>query len=298
MKKSIHWRKTAKVCPKCNLVRSHKAFVDGIENCASCAFDELVYSGYAQCCYCKTWLKKEEFPKRRHKKDHEKQNSICSKCLQIFRERHAVFKNSPRLTKGKYYICSGCNIAKSYISYPRGSGANKSLLCRCCITNRKIREERKFRCKGCCSVFPIDQIHWNKYCKRCYEKNKEWNKYKLRELRKDPIWAQYFKEMQRHQYYNVFKPIYNKVLALQIANGLAKKRKVNRNGFWYVLNHQLFQDFRKRYHHWDELTKKTINAMKNRNSDYKMEQIIRPIGQAITRKERLDLGLPLEDRWE
>lgn len=104
--------------------------------------------------------------------------------------------------------------------------------------------------------------------------------------------------MQRHQYYNVFKPIYNKVLALQIANGLAKKRKVNRNGFWYVLNHQLFQDFRKRYHHWDELTKKTINAMKNRNSDYKMEQIIRPIGQAITRKERLDLGLPLEDRWE
>lgn len=294
----IHWRKTAKTCSKCNKLRSYKQFIEGIQVCVICDFDELTQKHYQQCRYCKNWQKKGDFPKRRRKKDQDKESSICKKCLQIFRERHSLFKKAPRLKKGELYLCSGCNILKSCLSFPRGSSTTPTLLCKGCHTNARIKENGEFRCKGCGSVFSIDQIYCNKYCNRCYEKNKEWNKYKLRELRKDPIWAEYFKEMSRYQYYNVFKPIYNKVLALQICYGVAKKRKVNRNGYFYILNHALFDDFRKRFQYWESLTNKVISAMKNRNSAEKMEEISRRKGQGLSANERNDLDLPPTNDWD
>lgn len=294
----LHWRKTAKICPKCNQLRPNNQFIGDLNACTRCSFDELTQKDYAPCQYCRKWQKKEEFPKRRHKKDNEKQSSICKVCLQLTRERHAIYKGSPRLKKGKRYLCSGCGISKSCHSFPRGSNPETDLACKCCVTDRRIKEAGEFRCKGCASVFPVEQMHWNKYCERCFLKNKQWSKLKLRELRKDPEWAAYFKEMSRYKYYHVFKPIYNKTLVLQIANGLAKKRRINRNGYWYVLNHQIFQDFRKRFHYWTAITEKVAKAMKKGNAEHIIEELVRRPGQGMTKKERKELSLPDKDEWD
>lgn len=246
----VHWRKTAKVCPECHTLHSLKKFIENSEICAKCEFGELISQIYKQCPYCRNFYKKEELV-----------TTICTACKHIANKKNRQFKKSTKLSKNELYICNRCNCKKSYYSYARGSDIN-NLICKACITSEKIKAEGSFRCSGCCSVFPKEECYCNKYCLRCYEKNKIWNREKQKQLRKDPEWKQYFKEYSRYRYWNIFKPFYNNVLSLQWAHRIAKKRCNNKNGFWYCLNRSLFGDLKKRPAYWMSLTNKVIQQMK------------------------------------
>jgi len=93
-------------------------------------------------------------------------------------------------------------------------------------------------------------------------KNKEWNREKQKEYRKDPSWKDYYKQFSRHYYWNIIKPIHNKTLALQWKEGVAKKKKIDRGSGWYMLNHQLFRDFKRRPAYWYAVCEQAIKEMK------------------------------------
>lgn len=249
----IHWRKTAKVCPQCNTLKSQKSFIHDFDACVSCSWEKVSQINYKQCGYCRNWKEASEIP-----------TNQCKTCLKIVMEKHHQYKKFPKLKRNETYICIICNQKKSHLSFSRGSDIN-NLQCKLCVTKIKIENEGKFRCKGCESVFPKEQGHWNfKYCTRCYEKNKKWNKEKLQKLRdSDPKWQKYFKEYSKYYYWNVIHPIYKKVLNLQWQAGVAKKRrKYSRDKGFYMLNHSLFEDFRKRPGYWYQVCSDALQAIK------------------------------------
>lgn len=230
-----HWRKTAKTCPGCNKVTSIRKFLEGMEKCASCSFDDIAFAMYRLCPYCKRFFKRED-PDRK----------LCCDCRKLHREKHKKFKNVPKLIDGKKNPCSCCKKILSPVSFLRGQNNSRDLICRSCTGKKILEEQGKFRCSGCGSVFSKEDRFWNKYCNRCYIKNKEWGK-----------------QYQRYYYHNVFKPEYNKVLMLQWVHKLTKNRRINRNGYWHVLNHQLLgiqwkRDFKK----WYGFTTQVIEKMR------------------------------------
>lgn len=261
MKERQYWRKTARLCPKCHKLQSAGRFIPELDGCVQCEFDNFIWKEYKSCTYCRRFQKIEQFPKRRHKKRSAELSSHCRDCLEAARKRGAIFKNAPKLHRNNRYVCRECGISKSHFSYSRGTSPENPL-CKTCITNQKIETEGKFRCRGCCSVFLKGECRINKYCGRCYEKNKKWNREKQKTLRKDPKWIEYFKQFSRYYYYQIIKPIYNKTFALQWEHGLVKKRGCPKKSTWYCLNNQLFADFKKRPLYWMEMTERVIQKMK------------------------------------
>lgn len=246
----VHWRKTAVVCEKCNRIRSKKYFIPELKYCASCEYDNILFEGYKKCVYCRGFIKKEYI-----------KNTVCDECLKLFREKHAKFKKCDKLKKGERYVCLSCNLEKGNLSFPRGYDIN-NLKCKVCLTKNNLEIEEKFRCKHCGSAFLLSQMRHINKCERCTEKDLKWNREKMKKLRKDPYWKEYFRNYDKWRYWNVEKPLYNKLLTLQWQYGFAKKRKNNRSGLWYVLNHTLFQGFRRNFNKCYLFQNRIIQFMK------------------------------------
>lgn len=280
-KEKVHWRKKAKVCPDCNKLTTEGSFYEKEGKCFSCAFGDCLSIYFKNCGYCRRWIEKDKF-----------KTNICQDCLKLSLDRHHQNKHLPKLKKGKKYVCKQCKIEKSALSYHRGTELS-NLICKVCVTENRIEKEGKFRCKMCGSVFLKEEILWSKYCKRCFEKNKEWNRLKQREYRKDPIYQEYARMYSRYRWHCVEKPLRNKKLCVQLVNGEIKKRNNNRNSTFYVLNHQLFLDFKQNFKKHQDLANKIYRE------HYAMPVINRRLGGGYSRKEIRELNLNIsEDDWE
>jgi hypothetical protein len=232
------WQKTGKVCPGCDKLRSARFFIAELPRCAHCSFDDEIFKSYKKCVHCLGLFKKEEM-------DHGEGKATCEKCLKIKREKYHEFKSKGKLDKNKKHICKVCSRALSPISFPRGSDP-ENLCCKHCIKLKKIEEEGCFKCANCRSVFPKEECYWNKFCFKCCERRKKDNRERMRKLYKIPEWKEYMNAYSRWYRCNILKVIYNKIFTLQWEWGLLKPRKVNRNGYWYVLNRSLFHEFKTR----------------------------------------------------
>jgi hypothetical protein len=243
-----HWRKTARVCPKCHKLKSSKSFIDGVEGCSDCEINHVLFGLYKKCVYCCSFKLKEEFKK-----------NACDACVKRARDNHQLYEGTRKLGKLKRFMCSSCKVLKSGFSYSRDKREG-DLVCKSCISKKELEEAGRFRCKHCGGTFPKEEYR-SKKCLRCYEKNKIACKLRLRQRRiEDPSYKIWEKECCRHYYYNVFKIIYNKVLLLQLIYGHARERKVNRNGYWYVLNRSLFKLSKKSTKNWINMY---LEAVKN-----------------------------------
>ena len=261
MKEKIHWRKTAKTCSECNKVTSAKKFLPGLEKCVRCSYNDVIFSLYKECGYCRRWLEKEKIP-----------GALCDKCKEFAMENHHKFKDKPRLPKN--VICTVCQKTKQATAFDRGD-ILENIVCKACKTIQRLIDEGKFRCKGCATVFAKEEIFWNKYCQRCYEKNKIWNMEMQRKLRQNPEYREWQRITSRWYYYNVFKPVYNKVLMLQMCHGLTKQRRTNRNGYWHTLNHSLWKSTSGRhFKSWICETEKVLNFIKTGQGRLVGEKVI------------------------
>lgn len=260
----MHWRKTAKVCQGCNEIRAASRFIPELENCVYCEAENSLFGEYKTCVYCKRLFKPES-----------SKIKGCGVCIKRLSDKYIQTKGWAKLPRNQNHLCTQCNISKRCSAFNKQKSIDyENLICTACTTKNKIDKEGKFRCKSCCSVFLKEECHWNKYCPKCYEKNKTWNKLKHREYRKDPYWQNYFKEWSRYYYWNVEKPLYNKTFALQWKYGLLKPRKVNRSGYWFVLNRGLFNDFKRRPKYWFALTEKAIKAMRRSDASIRLERLV------------------------
>lgn len=263
-KEKIHWRKMARVCPKCHKLKPAGRFICELDTCVECSFDNAIWKEYKCCIYCRKYKKAEEVP-----------TNICKGCLQAALARHHKNKGFPKLVRGQRYVCVRCNVSKLNYAYAAKTSPQEPL-CNSCISIERIAREGKFRCRRCASVFPQEEMRWNMYCSRCQQKKKAYNLEYLKEYRKNPRVRDYHRAYSRHYWHNIVKPIYNKTIALQWMHGYAKKRKVNRNGYWYMLNRSLFEDFKKRPRYWYAMTSRTIETMqKGRDVSERLEKLTR-----------------------
>jgi hypothetical protein len=247
MTQKIHWRKTAKVCPNCNKLRSKGSWVEGFEFCAICEMDKLLQTNYKHCQICKNWFKKTE----------KSIDCWCDVCNIKKKEEWKKFGRS-KIKKSDTFKCNICNEIKNYQSFNRNSYET----CKKCKFWQARWKEGKRRCSSCMSWFPQEQFTIKKYCERCRKKENEFCRLRNKRDRNNPNHKDRFKEYCRRYYYNTFKPIYNKVLALQWTHNLIKPRRQNRNGFWYVLNHSLFQDVKRNFRGWLNETNKVIERLR------------------------------------
>jgi hypothetical protein len=254
----MHWRKEGKICPTCDKLRSKRSYVLGFENCAHCSYHELVFKEYKQCPYCRNWLHLTAMP-----------GKLCPACQKKFMDRHWKYGRQ-RLPKNIPILCDSCNEEKHISSYRI---SNRST-CRKCIFWKQQQDEGKRRCQSCMSWFPIEDFPTKKYCQRCRVKENTRNLYALREMRKDPKWKEYYREYSRYYYHNIFKIHYHKILHLQACYGLAKKRKINRNGYWYMLNHSFFKEIKYNVGGWIKYTDKVINFLKTGRGRIVGDQVI------------------------
>lgn len=241
----VHWRETAKTCQKCENLRPSWQFVGDLKNCSKCEWETLIHLKYRQCQYCKRWT-------------HGQDSKICVECTEKARQKHFEKRFLPTRLKHIEYLCIGCLVNKSCNAFLRETN-----VCRSCVRKKQQISLGNKQCKSCCCWRNPEEMTTKKHCYKCIDRCRKNTSEGLKRLRKNPEWREYYRQYSRHYYWNVFKIVYNQVLAVQWAHGLSKKRKINRNGFWHVLNHSLFTDFRRNYKKWETLTTKVINEMKH-----------------------------------
>lgn len=303
----MHWTEKSKICSCCGKIRHEKMFIDS-EYCVKCKYEQLLSTHLKKCARCLNWLDKFE-------------GKTCQKCLDLCKVRNKEYrlrtgiKDKDKLTK-----CTLCNEEKGPRFFRK-----KLDTCVLCTNKKKNSEQGKLKCKWCKGWRYIQEKGLCEKCiekgKRDSEKKREYYaenreeiiksrkqyrknnrdkfiQYNINYRKKNPDKAkidckryyelnkEYKLEYNRHYYYNVIKPIYNKVFALQWQAGLLRERKVNRDGYWYQLNRTLFQGFRNRPHMWFSLQNKIIKFMQTGKGKIQGDTVI--LDSAKDRKKFLD----------
>jgi hypothetical protein len=230
--------------------------------------DKLIQKDYKPCPCCKNWFSKKS--KYKH--------SWCSTCKEKKKKEWKELGKS-NVKKNDVFICQECKEEKNYRCFNR----NSYEICKKCKFWKTQLKDGKRRCHSCMSWFPEEHFLVKKHCQKCQIKNNEWNREKNRRDRADPLKKDRFKEYCRKYYYNTFKPIYNKVLNLQFAYGLCKPRKINRKGYWYVLNHAFHTSCKRNFRSWISETTQVIEFLKTGRGTIVGDRVV--LNGNITRKE-------------
>jgi hypothetical protein len=223
-----------KFCPQCKRSRAFKHFIGDSDTCSDCCFSGLVQSEYRKCNRCTAW--KPTFA-----------GYHCADC-----KIHCSKLHKLRGSKNTF-VCSVCEIEK----HSRGFPIADKTTCFKCHHILSAEKNGLRKCYGCKGYREASTFHLN-ICKGCKEKRTRQRKARWQRLKNCPVererlrvksldyWKRHKEERKvyrKYFYWNIHKPRYNKALMILWEKGLVKERKVNRNGYWYTLNKQIFKKY-------------------------------------------------------
>lgn len=280
-----HWTSTAKRCTQCNKIRPSSRYIDDSGVCSTCKFDGIIQSEYTRCMHCVTWFSTTGF---KH----------CPKCREMRRcnsEAHA--RKCGKLPPNTRLTCQKCQRNLSIMAF----FTSRKDKCRRCINEEIFESEGKIKCEACRCYRPEECFEGFKRCIMCRMKNRrkwhrDYDKWKdnpaFREAESQRALAYYHahkeerQEYRRYYYWNVHKIAYHKLLAVQWAYDLAKPKKTNRNGYWYVLNRQLFGEFKWHFGKIIRMQNKIIEFLQTGRGRIVGDQVI--IDNPDTRKKHAE----------
>lgn len=228
-------------CLTCRRKVSKKHYVNGMTSCADCVWDELIEQDYKRCRVCLNWSKGEV--KETCAPCREKANKASTK----FKRKNGVIAEDAKL---ECINCGKLSFVRNHIK--------KENSCRSCVNQRKQEALGKQKCPFCRCYRPQEEFLDTAHCHKCLDKmRRKWardaekrDNPEYREKQRRRVKNYYWRtrtarrDYRKYYYYNIWKPMHTKILAIQWTLGLAKRRKVNRNGHWYMLNASLFKGLR------------------------------------------------------
>lgn len=226
-------------CLSCCKRRALKWFVGDSGECTDCNFNTILSGDYKQCRMCKNWLPELRTP------------SLCEKCV-ILNEK---YRENERKVRGmnkreSLHECPDCGKISSVWKWSK-----KSEVCIKCNNKKKAESEGKKRCNGCRCYRRIDSFADFVECEKCRDKRKRKRErdvqkdgFREKEAKRNHFYykknASFLRQYSKYYYWNVVKPKHNCLVNLQWCLDMTKKRRINRDGYWHMLNNTLFKGFK------------------------------------------------------